>query len=578
MFNKIKLALAVSSIGLLFACGGGGGGGGGGGDTVTYSLGGTVTGLASGSQFVLANGADSFTVSSNGTFTFPQALTANGAYAITTATQPIGAVCTVSNSNGSGVTANVSNIRVACSTNTFTVSGTTSGLAAGQQVTLQNNGANPVTVSSNGSFSFSTPVAYNSNYAVTVGTQPTGQTCSVTNGAGSGVTADISNVSVTCLIKSGKVVSTGTTYSLDAAIQVDGKIIVIGERLIARYNLDGTLDGTFGSNGIAAISLANSINATSVAVQADGKILVAGHIISNFTVYDMAVARLNANGVQDNTFGDNGIAIANFGSNSYGWDIALQSDGKIVVAGQLTVDIAMARFNVNGNLDMSFGANGKVVTRIGTNSSAGSSVAIQSDGKILIGGRTLMGTGIFAAAAIRYTSDGSIDLSFGTNGQFFPFTSEVSIQDIKIQSDGKILLVGTNVNGDMASFIIYRCDQNGNLDSSFGAGGVVVTTFDKIVNGFSAALQSDGKILVLGESLVRGVQYDFAMARYGSDGALDQTFGSNGMVQTNFGGADGARKIILQSDGNIVAVGFSDGNFAIGKYISTGSLDKNFGN
>ncbi|WP_081858080.1 beta-propeller fold lactonase family protein [Thiomonas sp. FB-Cd] len=167
--------------------------------TNTYTIGGTVSGLASGTQVTLDNnGADPTTVTANGGFTFSTPVAYNGSYAVTVGTQPTGQTCTVSNGSGSGVTANVSNVSVTCSTNTYTIGGTVSGLASGTQVTLDNNGADPTTVTANGGFTFSTPVAYNGSYAVTVGTQPTGQTCTVSNGSGSGVTANVSNVSVTC--------------------------------------------------------------------------------------------------------------------------------------------------------------------------------------------------------------------------------------------------------------------------------------------------------------------------------------------------------------------------------------------
>jgi hypothetical protein len=126
----------------------------------------------------------------------------NGSYAVTVGTQPIGQTCIVANGSGSGVTANITNVTVTCSTNTFTIGGTISGLTAGQQVTLLNNGTDPLTRTSsggNGAFNFATPVAYNGSYAVTVGTQPTGQTCIVTNDSGAGVTANITDVTVTCL-------------------------------------------------------------------------------------------------------------------------------------------------------------------------------------------------------------------------------------------------------------------------------------------------------------------------------------------------------------------------------------------
>ncbi len=178
----------------LAACGGGGGG-----DAPTFTVGGTVTGLAAGTQIVLNNGGnDPLTVSANSTFVFSKTVPANGSYLVTITTQPVGQTCTVANFQGAGVTANVTNVNVTCSAVTHTVGGTVSGLAAGQQVTLNNNGADALAVGADGVFTFATPVAYNGSYAVTVGVQPTGQTCTVSSGSGAGVVANISDVAVTC--------------------------------------------------------------------------------------------------------------------------------------------------------------------------------------------------------------------------------------------------------------------------------------------------------------------------------------------------------------------------------------------
>ena len=165
----------------------------------TYTIGATVSGLATGQQVTLRNnGADPKTVTANGAFTFTTPVTSNGSYAVTVGTQPTGQTCTVASGSGSGVVANITSVVVNCSSNTYTVGGTLTGLTSGQQVTLRNNGADPKTVTANGAFTFATPVTSNGSYAVTVGTQPTGQTCTVSNGTGSGVAANVSNVTVTC--------------------------------------------------------------------------------------------------------------------------------------------------------------------------------------------------------------------------------------------------------------------------------------------------------------------------------------------------------------------------------------------
>jgi hypothetical protein len=167
---------------------------------VTFPIGGTVSGLNSGASVVLTNnGGDAVTVAANGTFAFPTSVASNGSYAVVVATGPTGETCTVSNGQGAGVVAAVTNVAVTCSPITYAISGSVTGLASGQQVTLQNNGGDSQTVTANGPFAFAVPVAFNGSYAVTVNAQPTGQTCTVSpNGAASGIAADVSTIVVTC--------------------------------------------------------------------------------------------------------------------------------------------------------------------------------------------------------------------------------------------------------------------------------------------------------------------------------------------------------------------------------------------
>jgi uncharacterized repeat protein (TIGR03803 family) len=169
--------------------------------TDTYTIGGSLSGLASGQQVTLQdNGGNPLTLTANGAFTFSTPVAYNGSYSVTVGTQPTGQTCSVAanTGSGSGVTANVTSVSIACSTNTFTIGGTLSGLAGGQQVTLNDNGGDPLTVTANGAFTFATPVAYNGSYSVTVSTQPLGQSCAVTGGSGASVSSNVSSVQVAC--------------------------------------------------------------------------------------------------------------------------------------------------------------------------------------------------------------------------------------------------------------------------------------------------------------------------------------------------------------------------------------------
>ena len=169
--------------------------GGGGVDTIS----GSVSGLAKGESLVLElNGGSAVTVSSPGTFTFPNGVGTTGNYAVSIASQPRGQVCTVANGGGAGVTSNVTNVQVSCAAQTFTVGGTLTGLDAGSQLVLENHGANALTLTADGSFSFTTKVAFDGTYAVTVATEPSGAICTVQHGTGAGMTADVTSIAVTC--------------------------------------------------------------------------------------------------------------------------------------------------------------------------------------------------------------------------------------------------------------------------------------------------------------------------------------------------------------------------------------------
>jgi hypothetical protein len=167
-------------------------------NALTYTVAGTVTGLTAGGLVLQDNGADDLTVNANATtFQFSTPVAAAGGYRVTLLSQPTGLTCSVSHGAGGDITANINSIVITCSTSAFTVSGTVSGLAAGGLV-LQNNGADNLAVAADATaFSFTTPIAYGSHYSATLLTQPTGQTCSVSNGSGT-ATANVSNVSVTC--------------------------------------------------------------------------------------------------------------------------------------------------------------------------------------------------------------------------------------------------------------------------------------------------------------------------------------------------------------------------------------------
>lgn len=195
--SKLFLSFLLLFITLgLAACSGGGGGGGGGGGVLTYTVGGTVSGL-SGTVVLQNNGGDDLSISADGAFTFATRLNDGSAYAVTVATQPSGQSCSVSNGTGTISGASVTNVQVACGTSNYTVGGTVSGLNG--SVVLQNNGGDNLTISADGPFTFASALANGSAYAVNVLTQPSAQSCTVSNGSGTIAGANITNVTVACI-------------------------------------------------------------------------------------------------------------------------------------------------------------------------------------------------------------------------------------------------------------------------------------------------------------------------------------------------------------------------------------------
>ena len=225
------------------------------------------------------------------------------------------------------------------------------------------------------------------------------------------------------------------------AIQQDGKIVTAGgskgDFSVARLNPNGTLDATFGSGGKVTTDFGGPYDgASSVAIRADGKILAAGTTVnSSSSIADFALARYNSNGTIDTTFGKGGKVTTDFaGVSANAYSVAIQRDGKVVVAGMANVDggedFALARYNLDGTPDLSFGTGGRVVTDFGTFAQGfswadGSSVAIQGDGKIVLAGAAYMDPG-FDIALARYNPNGTLDPTFGTGGKV---TTNLSTND-----------------------------------------------------------------------------------------------------------------------------------------------------
>lgn len=264
---------AVLALALL-ACGGGGGSS---APTPTYTVGGSITGLLPGHSVVLVdNGANATTISTNGSHSYTGAIASGTGYAITVQTQPLDETCTVANGSGTVGSGNVVNVVVSCAGNPFTISGSVSGLG-GNPVVLQDNGGNATSVAANGPFAFSTAVASGSGYAVTVKTQPVGQTCTIANGSGTVAGADITNVAVTCAVAvyNVGVTVTGLPYGESITLQDNG-----GDDLVRSAN--GTANFAtpldYGASYAVTISVAPATQANCTVAGGTGTVTAAVNI------------------------------------------------------------------------------------------------------------------------------------------------------------------------------------------------------------------------------------------------------------------------------------------------------------
>src|SRR5215468_1231231 len=328
-------------------------------------------------------------------------------------------------------------------------------------------------------------------------------------------------------------VTTDIAHSPDGAIaivrQPDEKYVVAGNSYInghfdfalARYNSNGVLDTTFGTSGKVTTDLGSPYEeVTAVALQPDGKIVVAGGAVLGL-FNDFVLVRYNTNGALDTTFGTGGKVTTNLaGVSAQAYSVAVQRDGKIVVAGGANVnggyDFALARYNINGTLDTSFGSGGRVITDFATPNAGANSVALQPDGMIVAGG--------FAKnrlQLVRYTTKGGFDLNFGIGGKVSTALGlNDAVDSLAIRGDGKIVAVGQTFSSTDSAYhyALVQYNSLGALDTSFGTGGKVTPVFGSSRERVSSVIvQLDGKIVVAGgQATINGVNggSDFALARF----------------------------------------------------------------
>lgn len=397
-------------------------------------------------------------------------------------------------------------------------------------------------------------------------------------------------------------IGSGADLPEAVVVQADGKIVVAGRSYngsnndfaLVRYLADGTPDTSFDGDGkvVTPVGSSNDI-ATAVAVQSDGSIVAAGYS-SNGANNDFALVRYLADGSPDSSFGTGGKVTLGFNLGGSNHDvisaIAIQPDGKIVCAGYSNSSsgfhqVVIARLHglpatgTPGQLDTAFGSGGKIIFSVGSAWSYATSVALQSDGKIVVAGTAGNGTAFDFMLArvhglIATGTPGNLDNSFDGDGKM---TASIAAgvdeaQGIVIQPDGKIVAAGISSNGSNNDIALLRCLTDGAPDPTFGTNGKVSTSVQVEDVCYDIALQTDGRIVVCGSS--SNTTADMLAMRYNPDGTLDTTFDGDGKVllPVSAGADDVAAALAIQPDGGIVLAGHAtvggQADFAVVRLLS----------
>jgi uncharacterized delta-60 repeat protein len=384
----------------------------------------------------------------------------------------------------------------------------------------------------------------------------------------------------------------GDSHCFDAVQQPDGKIVAVGRAnrgttalfAVARYNTDGSRDTTFDNDGVSFADPDFGLfdTAFGVALQSDGKIVAVGSTANS--EHRFAVVRFMNDGVLDTSFDGDGIVITDFPGNlAIANAVKIQADGRIVVGGRTFAggsDFAVARYNTDGSLDSNFSGDGVETTDLGFGGGdEASDLAIQSDGKIVLVGSTNV-SGAVQIGAARYNSDGTLDTGFDGDGVLFVghggsgIGAFASGTGVDIQSDGKLVI--SALAGNISQFAVVRLNPNGSVD---GSNRTTILAGSNIPR--SIRVQSDGKIVLAGSTTASGGGAEnFAAVRFNLDLTLDTTFSGDGKVSTDFNSSsDIADGLIIQPNGSLVLAGtFFDGirDFALLRYTGNGSLDFSF--
>ncbi len=366
----------------------------------------------------------------------------------------------------------------------------------------------------------------------------------------------------------------GDTEARAVVIQPDGKILVAGsggnspgngrDFVVARYLVNGELDPSFDGDGIATKGLTGTDEASCIALQPDGKILVGGYYTIGTGGEFLAVVRLNDDGSADTGFGLNGQNFISLDgetpTHSFATGIAVQPNGSIVVSGTVgsgfsQVDLAVVRFDPGGAVDATFGTEGISTQDFIAAPNYGNALALQGDGGIVVVGN-IGGGGVVEATWSRFDISGALDPVFGPGGGAYHVIcpgdpgAESVANCLSLIPGGKILVGGTC--GE--EFAVAQVTATGSFDQTFGTDGKMAFDFPDGGDAHAMAVQSDGKILLAGTFNLS--PSDLAITRLTADGTPDNTFGVGGWQHYDIEGqVDHGAGMALQSDGRIVVVG-----------------------
>ncbi len=499
------------------------------------------------------------------------------------------------------------------STALFTVGGGVSGLKG--TLVLQNNGGDDLTVTASGPFTFPRAMAPGSFYAVTVSTDPDGQTCVVSNGEGSVLIMNVSNVSVHCSkpgvldatfnspygfnVQSDATGSLGDDSGKAVAVDAQGRILVTGsstngagnkDMVVWRFTPDGILDKTFNGTGFVAYDnvaggSGDDIGKGIAVDSLDGGILVTGSTTSAGHT-DMALWRFKDDGTLDTTFYGKGLIEYNDGyGDESGNAVAVDFQDRILVTGSTTsagnTDMAVWRFNANGTVDTSFNKTGIFVQNGvagGNGNDSGNAIAVDSQGRIVIAGSSTNIAGNTDMVVWRFKSEGILDTTFNSPKGYVVNNSAANGNDsgngINVYAADWIFVTGSSTNSlgntDMA---IWAFKADGTFNTSFNTNGIIVNNGAAGGNGNDSGnaitADSQGRILVTGSSTNSLGNTDMVVWRFNNTGTIDTAFGTTGiLVHDSAAGGSG------NDSGNAVAVDAQDRILVAGSSTNAaGNLD-----